>query len=189
MPSRRSWAVRRIRHIGASLATTMIGIGSFVPSNDFRIFLLRVFGAKIGKGVSVQHGLHVRSPWRIRIADDVYIADGVVLDGRGGLRIGVSTSINTGAQLWTAQHDIRSQDFAYVARPVSIGHHAWVASRVVVLPGADIGDGAVVGAGSTLARSASPWGVYVGVPATRVADRPLVDQYRLGARAAKPWWW
>lgn len=62
-------------------------------------------------------------------------------------------------------------------RPIVIGSGAWLATRVVVRPGAIIGDGAVIGAGSVVDGEIPPRTVAVGVPARviRHLDRAVPD--------------
>lgn len=181
--TRRQHAGRAIDSITSLLAQ----LACYLPNNRLRILVLRLLGASIGAGCAVYHGVEWRAIWRVDIGDDVFVAEHAMLDGRGGLTIGASTSINSGVQLWTAQHDIRSPDFAYAKAPIRIGHHAWVCSRAIVLPGTTIGDGAVVAAGAIVSRDVAPWTVVAGNPAVKIANRPTLDRYRLHAAAHKLW--
>ena len=49
--------------------------------------------------------------------------------------------------------------------PVRIGHGAWIASRAVILPGVEVGEGAIVAAGAVVARSVAPNTLVGGIPA------------------------
>jgi acetyltransferase-like isoleucine patch superfamily enzyme len=91
-------------------------------------------------------------------------------------------------QIWTAQHDWQSADFAYVSAPVRIGDRAWICSRSIILPGVTIGEGAVVAAGSVVSKDVAPWTLVGGNPARKLRDRPPAS-YILGARNSKMWWW
>lgn len=180
---------KRLGLIGGSAELCSIAAAGRIPSNTVRLAAMRAWGATIGRDVAVHHGAQVRAARRLVIDDDVFIAEGVVLDARGGISIGASTSINSGVQIWTAQHDWRAPDFAYVAAPVRIGHHAWISARAILLPGVTVGDGAVVAAGSVVTRDVEPWTLVGGNPARHLRDRPVVDEYRLDARRQKMLWW
>jgi len=104
-PSRLDFAVLSAKMTGVALA-------SYVPLNAAKILALRVAGARVGRGCGLHHGLVARAPSGIRIGSDCWIAEDVSLDGRGGLEIGDHVSIGSGVQVWTAQHDWRSPDFA-----------------------------------------------------------------------------
>lgn len=180
---------KRIGLIFGSFEMVMIAFVGFIPVNVVRLSALRLLGARIGRGCAVHHGLQMRTCRSVSIGDDCFIAEHVVLDGRGGLTIGSHVSINSGTQIWTAQHDLRSPDFAYVAAEVRIGDRAWVNSRAIILPGVVIGTGAVVAAGAVVTKDVEPWTVVGGVPAKPIGQRPVVDSYRLEARKNKVWWW
>jgi len=172
-----------------SAEMVLIHLSTFVPSNAFRVFSLRLWGASVGSNVAIHHGLQVRAARRLVLGDDCFVAENVILDARGGLTIGSHVSVNSGAHIWTAQHDLRSPSFAYEASPVVVGDRAWVSARSTVLPGVTVGEGAVIAAGAVLSKNADSWTVVGGVPAKRIADRPVVDQYLLNASQNKVWWW
>ena len=179
----------RARRLVASLEVTALYIGSFVPSNSLRKSLLRVFGAKVGLGVAIHHGIRVRAARRLIIADDVWIGEGVAIDARGGVAIGKSTSVGDFVQIISAQHDWRATDFRYTTAPVDIGHHCWINSRSIIIPGTNVGDGSVIGAGAVVTRDTPPWTLNVGTPARVIADRPQELNYSLEAAERKLYWW
>lgn len=55
--------------------------------------------------------------------------------------------------------------------PVRIGHGVWIGDSVIVLPGVNIGNGAVIGAGSVVTRSVPPYAVAAGNPARVIRSR------------------
>lgn len=185
----RSQRVGWLRRSVSSLEIMSIHLASYVPIQVLRVLVLRLWGARIGRGVAISHGLTVRRARALVLGDDVYIAENVVLDARGGLTIGESSSINTGAQIWTAQHDWEDEDFAYVSASTAIGHHCWLSARSVTLPGVSVGDGTVVAAGAVVSKSLPAWHLAAGVPATAVRPRPANLEYRLRANRNKPLWW
>lgn len=179
----------RLGLIAGAMETNLYRLVSIVPLNVVRIVCLRLLGARIGRGIAVNHGIQIRVPRRIVLGDDVFLAEDVILDGRGGLRIGSHTSINSRAQIWTAQHDWQAPDFAYVQATTTIGAWCWISANVIVLPGVTIGEGAVIAAGSVVTKDVEPWVLAAGVPARKIRDRPNVRGYQLGAAANKnPFW-
>jgi acetyltransferase-like isoleucine patch superfamily enzyme len=60
-----------------------------------------------------------------------------------------------------------------VTKPIRIEDNAWVAAKVTILPGVTIGEGAVVGACTVVAKDVPPWSVVVGNPARVVGKREL----------------
>jgi acetyltransferase-like isoleucine patch superfamily enzyme len=64
-----------------------------------------------------------------------------------------------------------------VSRPcnatISIGTNAWIGARAILLPGAQIGDGAVVGAASVVTTRVPPYSIIAGNPARICVRRPV----------------
>ncbi|TFD70389.1 acyltransferase [Cryobacterium gelidum] len=159
------------------------------PIHSWRIQSLKLFGAEIGPGVTVYHGLKARGARRISIGARTSIGDAATLDGRGGLSIGKDVNFSSEVQVWTAQHDWKSADFAYSDAPVRIGDRCWLGPRVIVLPGTTIGEGTVVAAGAVAKGNLEPFCLYGGVPAKKLGERPRNIDYQLDGSRSKLWWW
>lgn len=166
-----------------------VSLAALSPIHIIRISALRFFGATIDGSATIYHGFKARGIKGISIGARTSIGDGASLDGRGGLRLGRDVNVSTEVQIWTAQHDWRSTVFAYVEAPVSVGDKCWLGPRVIVLPGATIGEGTVVAAGAVVKGTLEPYSLYGGVPAKKLADRPSELDYQLSGSGSKPWWW
>ena len=55
--------------------------------------------------------------------------------------------------------------------PVTIGHDVWVGHGAIVLPGRNIGTGAVIAAGAVVTKDVEPYMIVAGVPAKPVRFR------------------
>jgi acetyltransferase-like isoleucine patch superfamily enzyme len=162
---------------------------SRVPSHRLRVAFLRAAGADISPSAVVYHGFQVRDARELHIGARTNVGDHAILDARGGLTLGSDVNLSTGVEIWTAQHDWQSADFAYVKDGVSIGDHVWIGPRVIVLPGTRIGEGAVIAGGAVARGDLEPYALYGGVPARKLADRPGPMAYRLPGPGRKSWWW
>ncbi|HEX2997782.1 MAG TPA: putative colanic acid biosynthesis acetyltransferase [Oculatellaceae cyanobacterium] len=138
----------------------------------WRRLLLRLFGAKIGKGVLIRPTVKVTYPWKIFIDDYSWIGDDVVLYSLGTIHIGRHTVISQKSYLCTGSHDYTSLSFEIFSKPVEIGNEVWIASDVFVAPGICVGDGTVVGVRSTVLENLPPGKICFGNPAKVVKDRP-----------------
>lgn len=136
-----------------------------VPSHRLRLGVLRLWGASVGPGTSIGRGSTVLDIHALRIGSDCSIGFRCMLDARGGLEIGDDVVLASDTHVITGQHDVHADDFAAEFLPVRIGDHAWVASRATVLPGVEIGRGAVVGACSLVREDVPPREIAAGVPA------------------------
>lgn len=62
-------------------------------------------------------------------------------------------------------------------KPVRIGDDVWIGARVTILPGAEIGNGAVIGAGSVVCGKIPPMAVAAGNPARVIRMRGDADPF------------
>jgi putative colanic acid biosynthesis acetyltransferase WcaF len=134
--------------------------------------LLRLFGAHIGKSL-VYRTVDIYDPANLSIGNMSCIGPHVEIYCKDKVAIGDNSVISQWAYVCTASHDVQSPVMALTTKPISIGNGVWVASRAVILPGADLGNGSVVGAGAVVAKRVDEWTVVAGNPATVVKQRIL----------------
>lgn len=132
-----------------------------------------MFGAKIGRSVVVKPGVKVKFPWRLEIGDHSWIGEDAWIDNLAQVSIGSNACISQGAYLCTGSHDWSSATFDLIVKPITIGDGAWVAAKSIVGPGVTVGEGAVLGLGSTTSKDLEPWCVYAGAPAEFIRRRIL----------------
>ena len=112
----------------------------------------------LGRGVHVGERCYLwagEATGRIRIGDDVLLAPEVFI---------TASNYGTVAGRPVMAQPKREAD-------VVVGDDVWLGTRVVVLPGVTVGDGAIVGAGSVVTKDVPPGAIAVGVPARVVAWR------------------
>jgi acetyltransferase-like isoleucine patch superfamily enzyme len=180
---------KSLRSRRPAIEMVAVAILARLPNHRIRVAGLRRLGASLAPSAVLYHGFQVRAARKLTIGDRSNIGDGAVLDARGVLTIGSDVNFSTGVQVWTAQHDWSSSDFAYLTAPVIIGDRVWVGPRVTILPGASIGEGVVVAAGAVVRGKLDPFGLYGGVPARKIGDRRHDLTYQLPQPKAKAWWW
>ena len=139
----------------------------------WRIALLRLFGAKIGRHCAVRNSAKIWQPWNLELGDWVAISDACDIYSVDKIKIGDRTTISSGVFLCCAGHDITSSIMELTYSPITIGHDAWVAARAIVMPGVKIGDGAVVAAGAVVTKDVEPWVVVGGNPAKFIKKRVI----------------
>jgi len=141
------------------------------PAHAWRAFLLRSFGARLGRACHIYPGALVWAPWNLVCGDAVGVGDGAEIYNMAPVHLGDHAVISQGAYLCTATHDMNDPAFPLRAAPITVGRRGWVAARAVVMPGVTVGEGAVLGLGSLAAGSLEPWTVYAGVPARAFGNR------------------
>lgn len=143
------------------------------PMHRWRNGLLRLFGAKLHPRARVYPRARVWAPWNLVMDDGATIADDVDVYCVATITIGARSVVSQYGYLCGATHDFEQAHRPLVAAPITIGRDAWLAADVFVAPGVTIGDGAVVGARSSVFGDLPPWKVCVGTPAKPVRDRAL----------------
>ncbi|MGD0199892.1 MAG: WcaF family extracellular polysaccharide biosynthesis acetyltransferase [Bryobacteraceae bacterium] len=136
-----------------------------LPFSRPRRGLLRLFGAKVGKGVVIKPGVRVKYPWLLSIGDYSWIGEDAWIDNLGQISIGSNVCISQGAYLCTGNHDWSDPAFALRVRPIVISDGAWVAARAVVCPGVTLAECAVAAAGSVVTRDIPAFEIHAGNPA------------------------
>ncbi|MCB0463980.1 MAG: WcaF family extracellular polysaccharide biosynthesis acetyltransferase, partial [Flavobacteriaceae bacterium] len=137
----------------------------------WRRFLLRSFGAKIGKKAIIRPSAQITYPWKVSIGDYSWIGDEVVLYSLGEIQIGSNTVISQRSYICTGSHDYNSESFEIYSEKIKIGDKCWLATDVYVAPSISIGDCTVVGARSSVFSDLPSNKVCVGSPAKPIKDR------------------
>jgi putative colanic acid biosynthesis acetyltransferase WcaF len=150
-------------------ATLFAGSPQFMYG--WRRWLLRLFGASVGNAVLLRPSVKVTYPWKVRIGDSAWIGDDVVLYSLGEIEIGANAVISQRSYICAASHDYTKSDFSIFSKKVSIGQGVWLATDVFVAPGVIIGEGAVVGARSSVFHDLPSMMLCVGSPAKPVKPR------------------
>ncbi len=146
------------------------------PLHSWRAFLLKLFGAKLGKKVHIYPAARIWAPWNIELGDLVGIADGVILYSQGKITVGARTSISQGSHICTGSHDYTKYGHPLITSPITIGSNVWVAAEVFIHPGVDIGEGTVVGARSVVNKSLPAWMICAGNPCKPIKERVITDK-------------
>lgn len=138
--------------------------------HGFRCSLLRLFGAKIGKGVNIRPTARITYPWKVEIGDYSWIGDDVVIYSVDQIHIGCHCVISQKCYLCTGSHDLQDPNFALIIAPIFIGNGTWIATDCFIAPGVKIGANTVIGARSS---------VFQDIPAAQVAwGSPCRPQYQ-----------
>ena len=144
------------------------------PLHAWRSFLLRLFGAKVGKGVHVYPRVKIWAPWTLDLADGCGIANGAILYSQGKITVGYKAVISQGAHICAGTHDYNQPGFPLVTRPIVIKGHAWIAAEAFIHPGVTIGEGCVIGARAVVTKDMPDWMVCAGHPCRPVKERDYI---------------
>ncbi len=160
----------------ARMAWRFVQASLFRPSpaswHPWRRWLLRRFGARIGRQVRIHPSVRVQRPWQLRLDEGVCVEARAILNAAGGLQIGANTLVSQDAHLCTTNHDYRDRDMGFLACPIVIGRDCWIATDAFVGPNTRIGDGSMLAARSTAFGDLPGGMLLIGEPATPRRPRP-----------------
>jgi len=144
--------------------------------NSWRIFLLKLFGAKIGKGSKVAPSCIVWAPWNLSMGDFSVLGDKVDCYSMDRIVLGSKVAVSQYSYLCTGSHDITSYRRQLITKPITIADHAWVCAGAFVGPGVTIADGAVVAARAVVVKDVEKMDVVAGNPAVKVKKRAVEEE-------------
>lgn len=143
-----------------------------IPVSGILVFLLRLFGSKIGKDVRIKPGIHIKYPWKLNIGDYSWLAD-CYIENLDQVIIGENCCISQQAMLMTGNHNYRKTSFDLITAPIILEDGAWVGAAAKVCPGVTLNSHAVLTMGSVATKNLDAYGVYQGNPATKIKEREI----------------
>ena len=161
----------KIKQVSWYLVSTLFFINPLNISSGLKQFWLKLFGAKIGKGVVLKPAINIKYPWKLVIDDYSWIGEGVWIDNLADIRIGKSVCISQGAMLLTGNHDYTKTTFDLMVKPIILKDGVWIGAKALVCPGVTCETHAVLAAMSVANRNLEPYSIYQGNPATLVKQR------------------
>ncbi|EIG58452.1 WcaF family extracellular polysaccharide biosynthesis acetyltransferase [Bradyrhizobium sp. WSM1253] len=135
------------------------------PAFFWRRWLLRLFGAEVGRGVLIRPTARVTYPWKVRFGNHCWVGDHAEIYSLGHITIGDNAVISQRSYICAATHNYQDITFPLVADPVIIEREAWIATDCFIAPGVTVGAGAIVAARSTVLRNVDPGTIVAGHPA------------------------
>jgi putative colanic acid biosynthesis acetyltransferase WcaF len=159
-----------------------------VPSR-FKCFVLRCFGAHVGRGIVLKPRVNIHLPWKLTIGDFAWIGEEVFILNLEPVTIGPHCCISQRAFLCTGNHDYREPDMRYRNQPITVEDGAWIGAQSFVGPGVTIHSQAVILAGSIVTRELPEAMICSGNPCRpnkpRWASAP--SSQALGSRGYENW--
>lgn len=148
---------------------------NLVLFKGWRAFLLRLFGAKVGKNANVYASVKIWAPWNLVVGDYSSLGPQVDCYNQGKITIGDHSIISQKTYLCASSHDYSLPNFPLILRPIIIEDQVWIAADAFIAPGVNIGEGAVVGARAAVFKNVEKWTVVFGNPAVFLKERRIIN--------------
>ena len=143
--------------------------------------------SRLGTKIVIESGVSIDSFVKIKpaggrgdviIGRNTYINSGVVIYTGNGMKVGENVLIASNCTFSPVNHEIRSRDkkiieqgFMQSKGGILIEDDVWIGANCVVLDGAVIRCGCVVGALSLVRGELAPYGIYAGNPLKKIGER------------------
>lgn len=133
--------------------------------------VLRAFGAKIGRKVTIKPQVKITFPWKLTVGDHVWLGEECWLLNLEKIVIGNHVCISQRAVLCTGSHNFKRTTFDLIVQPITLEDGAWIGAGSWVGPGVKVGTHAVLSLASATTHHLDAYGIYRGNPAEWVQQR------------------
>jgi putative colanic acid biosynthesis acetyltransferase WcaF len=142
--------------------------------NSWRILLLKLFGAKIGKFCNIYASAYIPSPRNLIMGVHSTLGPQVQLHF-GKTIIGNKVTVSQRTYLCSATHETNSLNLPFVAGEIVIKDFVWIAAEAFIMTNTVIGEGSIIGARAVVVRDVEPWTIVAGNPAKFIKNRIIKD--------------
>lgn len=141
--------------------------------NSWKLFLLRIFGAKIHDTANVYSSVRVYAPWNLEMGAYSCLAPEVDCYNVDKVFIGSNSTVSQKSYLCSASHDITKSNYPLITSPINICDQVWVGANAFISMGITINQGAVVGARASVFKDVDAWTIVGGNPAKFIKKREV----------------
>jgi putative colanic acid biosynthesis acetyltransferase WcaF len=135
--------------------------------------LLRMFGAKVGKGVVIKPHVSIKYPWKLELGDHVWIGEQAWIDNLATVRLKDNSCVSQGALLLCGNHNYRKRAFDLIVLEITLEEGAWAGARSIVCGGVTLGSHSLLTVGSVATMYLEPYWIYQGNPAQKLKPREI----------------
>jgi putative colanic acid biosynthesis acetyltransferase WcaF len=170
---KREIGASRLKQICWYLINVLFFINPLNPSGSIKRFFLRLFGARLGKGVVLKPAINIKYPWKLSVGDFSWIGEKAWIDNLADIEIGKNVCISQGAVLLTGNHDYTKTGFDLIVKKIVLEDGVWIGAAAMVCPGITCQSHSVLSAGSVATQDLQAYKIYQGNPASEVKERVI----------------
>jgi dTDP-4-amino-4,6-dideoxy-D-glucose acyltransferase len=168
---RRAYFKRRLASLGKNTIID-VGVYFFGPKN-----------ISIGSFTWIDSGVRLEALLgEIKIGSRVHLAPYTIIGARSAVIIEDYAGISAGVKIYSGSESpvqgkhmsgpmVPEYQKAFTSKPIRIGRDSFVGANSVLIPGANLETGAVLGALSFLNKSIPSWEIWIGSPAKKISSR------------------
>jgi putative colanic acid biosynthesis acetyltransferase WcaF len=165
-------AVKRLLWI---MTSSVFFAGGWCLLSFPKVWILRLFGARVGKGVVIKQRVLIKYPWMLSIGNHVWIGERVWIENHTETTIGNNCCLSQGAMLLCGNHNYKKPSFDLVVGKITLEEGVWIGAHAVVCPGVICKSHAVLSVNSVATHDLESYSVYQGNPARKARDRKMEE--------------
>ncbi len=147
-------------------------INNYLPiPMSIKVLVLRLFGAKIGKNLTLKPKVNIKYPWFLKIGNNVWIGETAWIDNFVKVTIEDNVCVSQGALLLTGNHDYKKSTFDLIPKEIYLEKGVWIGAKSVVCGGVRCMSHSVLAVNSVASKNLNPYKIYQGNPAIEVRER------------------
>lgn len=162
------WKRTLWRMIGASLFRCSPHV-----AHRYRRGVLRFFGAQVHNRAKIRRSARIDCPWNLTMHELAIVGDHAIINCSSPVTLGARSVVSQLSIVSTRMRSPQQPGHPRIDEPIVIEHDAWVAADSLVLSGAVVSEGTVVGARGLVdpAQRTDPWTISVGQPTRAIKQR------------------
>ncbi|MBK9285221.1 MAG: colanic acid biosynthesis acetyltransferase WcaF [Sphingobacteriaceae bacterium] len=151
--------------------TSVTFFKSSFPFYNIKRFLLRLFGAYVGKNVIIKPHVTIKYPWKLHLGDYVWIGEYAWIDNLAKVTLKNNSCVSQGALLLCGNHNYKKTTFDLIIGEITLEEGAWAGAKTVICPGVKLGSHSLLTVGSIATSNLEAYWIYQGNPATKLKPR------------------
>jgi len=139
--------------------------------NSIKVYILKLFGAKIGKNTVIKPFVKIKFPWFLNLNDYVWLGENVWIDNLSLVSIGSNVCISQNSIILTGNHNYKVDSFDLMTKPIVVEDEVWIGANCFITNGITLKKKSVILVSSTIIQSTEEGGIYKGNPAVKLKNR------------------
>lgn len=142
--------------------------------SSWKVFILKLFGSKIGKGVVIKPNVIIKYPWFLSVGNYTWLGEHVWIDNLCMVSIGSNCCISQGALLLTGNHDYTKNTFDLITGEIKLADGVFIGAKSIVCPGVTANSHSILTSGSVATKKLESYSIYQGNPALLIRNRTIL---------------
>ena len=155
------------------LTSLLLFRSGLLPWSALLVYILRLYGARIGKDVRIKPFIDIKYPWKLTVGDHSWLGS-CMIENLAEVIIGNHVCVSQHAMLLTGNHNYSKSSFDLITAAVVLEDGVWIGAKATVCPGTRAKTHSMLTVGSVATRDMDDYMIYQGNPA-RMKNRRIIE--------------